>query len=733
MKKRKVILLQVNALIQYGAGTSGAFVPLALGLLKAQAMKEELCEEHYGIEIINSKMCMNFGEKRLIEYIVEQKADIIGFSCYGWNYLKSQYLCKKIKEMIPNVFIFFGGPEVGPRSIEVLEETPTLQLVARGEGEITFVEILKCILENRGFKDVKGVTYRDDDNTIKVNEDRPVMEDLDNIASPYIYNTLELQYCDELVIETVRGCPFSCSYCFYGGGQKKMRYFSLDRVKEEFEIVKMLGGPRQCEFIDPTFNFPSRLEEIYKIIMEINRDKYFSFRIEVNPQFVTKEQIQMFKDMNVKQIEVGIQSTNEEELKMINRTMNKSKVSRTIKLLKDSGIETNFDLIMGLPKQTVNSFKNSFQYLIDQGVGDRVSSFLLQVLPGTDLCKRAEELGLKYNEYSPHVIQETPHLSPQNIQELIEIRNLIVVDNKKKKIEFDEISNDYIEEEQYVFNFERLRYNSFLNISYENINHQVRKYTFDNIDLLKEDINKKILSRIVLDSDLLNDNKLIDQCPNIFTNIYNQVYLKMNNKKENLDNVCKCLKRVFLDNPFACVDFIFDGDSILSDEDVKIIYSNLFDVLLPLNYMDITRTRKRIELVSIIPYNDEGIKSASKLSRQIMPVFKVTGKNYYEIESQIERLEEDRVKAVLFSTPNIINWEEIHKLLEEIYKFNKKNNYVFFENIAIQQLYQKNYIFKDKESTKFAKYPFDYYDGEITLSIGSDGFTLYTAEQYPFK
>lgn len=732
MKKRKVILLQVVAPIQSASGTSGMFVPLALGLLKAQAMQEGLCEKHYDIEIINSKM-LNFGEKRLIEYIVEQKADIIGFSCYGWNYLRSQYLCKKIKEMLPNVFIFFGGPEVGPRSVEVLEETPTLHLVARGEGEITFIEILKCILENRGFKDVKGVTYRDNDNIIKVNEDRPVIEDLDSIASPYIYNTFELQFYEEMVIETLRGCPFTCGFCFYGGGQKKIRYFSMERVKKEFEIIKMLGGPRRCEFIDPNFNLPSRLEEIHKVIMEINREKYFRFRIEVNPEFVTEEQIQMFKDMNVKHIEVGIQSTNEEELMMVNRAMNKSKVSRSIALLKDCGIETNFHLIMGLPKQTINSFKNSYQYLIDQGVGDKVNSFLLQVLPGTDLSRRSEELGLKCTEYPPHIIQETPDLSPQDIKELIKIRSRFIVENRKKEIEFDEISNDYIEKEQPISNCERLRYNSFLNLSYENINHQVRKYTFDNIGLLKADINKKILSRIVLDSEVFNDKKLMTQCPNIFTNVFNQVYLKVNNKNEDLDNACKVLKKVFLDNPFACADFIFDGDSILSDEDVKKIYANLFDVLLPLNYLEIERTRKRIELVSIIPYTNEGIKSASKLSRQIMPVFKVTVGNYYEIESQIERLEEDRVNAVLFSIPHITDWEEIHKILDKIDKFNRKNNYVFFENIAIQQLYQKNYIFKDVECTKFTKHPFGYQDGEITLSIGSDGFTLYTAEQYPFE
>ena len=120
---------------------------------------------------------------------------------------------------------------------------------------------------------------------------------MNKIASPFLYNVFDLSDYDEVVFETMRGCPFSCSYCFYGGGESKLRFFSLERIKKELLVIKRQGGPRSCEFTDSNFNLPQRLNELYPILREVNSDHYFTFRAEINPEFVTEKQIEIVFDL----------------------------------------------------------------------------------------------------------------------------------------------------------------------------------------------------------------------------------------------------------------------------------------------------------------------------------------------------------------------------------------------------------------------------------------------------
>lgn len=181
---KKVILAQVTTPVQSANGTTSIFVPLGLGLLKAQAIKEGLCPEKFDIEILDRKKCLNYGDKRLLEYIISANPEIVGFSCYGWNVLRSYYLAKQIKKTLPECLIIFGGPEVGTQASQIMEQNAYIDIISEGEGEFSFVDILKYHIGKTKINEIDGIVYRDG-KKVCVNKKRKRISNLDDIASPF--------------------------------------------------------------------------------------------------------------------------------------------------------------------------------------------------------------------------------------------------------------------------------------------------------------------------------------------------------------------------------------------------------------------------------------------------------------------------------------------------------------------------------------------------------------------
>jgi radical SAM superfamily enzyme YgiQ (UPF0313 family) len=730
MFKKKVIIMQLMAPVQSSNATTGIFVPLALGLLKAQAMQAKLCPEHFDIEILDRKKCLNYGEKRLINYILDQRPYAIAFSCYVWNILRSQFVTCEIKKRLPGVKIIFGGPEVGARCRELMEETAEIDVAIKGEGEEAFVEILESYLGRRSLSEIKGIGYRQGMDQIIETEDRSIVMELDKIASPYLYNVFNLKDYDEIVFETSRGCPFNCSYCYYGGGNKSVRYFSLDRIRDELWSIRRQGGARNIEFTDSNINLPKRLLALYPVIKEVNHDHYFKFRVEVNPEFVTEDQIRIFKELNMYEIEVGIQSTDINELKAVHRSFSEEKVSRCIQLLKASGLMMNFHLIMGLPYQTIESFKKSNQFLIDQGVGDKVNNFLLKVLPGTDLRKRAESLGLKYSKYPPYVIESTATLSPKDLAHMIDLRSEYIRSEQNYKAVYDEEQKQIGYEIQYHSNFELLRYNSYLNTDYRNLDIESKEYRDFSFNTFCNDLGSKILSRIVILEDFLKKDLNVENVNGVL-GVFNQIVVYLGNKDTQMIRVCEILMQIFKDNPYVCTDIVFHGDCLLNDNDVYLIFKAFSKVFKSYKYVELERTRKRIELIAVFTMEDIEPNKVNMLSKQIVPIVKIPLAVSINLHDTIEKCLNNGVKGFLFETGNVVSWKQIYDWLDIIYQYNVKNYYVFFSNITVQQYYLRNFVYEGFINKAFTRYPFGYHDGELTLICG-EKLEFICAKDYPF-
>jgi radical SAM superfamily enzyme YgiQ (UPF0313 family) len=407
MAKKRVILISFNYANHFS---------LALGYLKSYAKKEKFILQNTEIVIVDFDAELH-DVRQVVYYLSQSKPDIIGFSCFCWSINKILETARVVKMILPHIRIVLGGPEVGPVSTKYLEENRFIDVVVKGEGEITFSELLKYYIGRGRLEEIKGISYRVDGQVLE-NPDRPLIEDLAEIPSPYLEGVLVPR--DKVTyLETYRGCIFRCGYCFEGKNFPRPRFFPEERIKREIELI--MGNPeiKSFHFVDPIFNL--KKERLVKLAEMLSTANHFGTElrtIEIIAEFVDEETIELFKKANVKSTETGPQTVNKDTLKNVNRYYDEEKFAKAIRLLEDNGIEVLTDLIIGLPGDNFFKFVKSAKTLIALKPTTIIFS-ILHVLPGTILYEQSQAFGLKFDEKAPHLVLDTPTFPYEEIDKAV--------------------------------------------------------------------------------------------------------------------------------------------------------------------------------------------------------------------------------------------------------------------------------------------------------------------------
>ncbi len=407
MTKRNIILISYNWANHFS---------LALGYVKAYAMKDDFIRRSANIEILDFDTA-GLNIQQVIYYLSQRRPDVIGFSCYCWNIEKVLDTARIAKTIFPTIQIVLGGPEVSPIGLKYLKEYPFLDAVIKGEGEITFAELLRCSLGQGKIQDVSGISYRIDDHVFE-NPDRPPIEDLGQIPSPYLEGILiprdKVSY-----IETYRGCIFRCHYCFEGKNLPRLRFFPDERVRREIELFMNNPEIKTFHFVDTVFNFrKERLAKIADMLAAANRYGAHLRTVEIIAEFVDEETVQLFRKANVRSIETGPQTVNEDTLKKVNRYYKAEQFRNGVRLLEENGIEVTTDLIIGLPGDTFFKFVRSVRTILDIKPSTIIFS-ILHVLPGTVLYEKSDEFGLKFDDKAPHLVLSAPDFPFEDIDKAV--------------------------------------------------------------------------------------------------------------------------------------------------------------------------------------------------------------------------------------------------------------------------------------------------------------------------
>lgn len=369
----------------------------------------------------------------IVRAVAERRADVVLFSTYIWNRDTVTRVASDLRALFPSMILGAGGPEVSWTSERDLAENGALDVVFEGEGEASFAEFVDELTGATPLRDrvplVAGTRTRAGHGGAR----RPI-EDLGDIPFPYGADSAGSLEAGEARVagdatgiayyESSRGCPFSCAYCL-SANDPRVRYLPLGRVLSDLDWFLENRFPL-VKFVDRTFNLePARYLAIWKHIRD-HHNGITTFHFEVSAEQIADEAFAVLDSMpaGAVQLEIGIQSTNAETLRLVGRRSDPEVLARNVRRI-PSGVHTHVDLIAGLPAEGFARFGESFDFAWALRAGMLQLGFL-KVLPGAPMEKLARGMpGYVWSEYPPYEVLATPELSFAELSELHDIDRLV--------------------------------------------------------------------------------------------------------------------------------------------------------------------------------------------------------------------------------------------------------------------------------------------------------------------
>lgn len=356
---------------------------------------------------------MEFTINQRLDFIAEElfrkQPDVVLFSCYIWNVEMLRQLCPILKKIMPDCVIGFGGPEVSYESETFLRENPAVDFVMRGEGELVFTKYLEHLDAGNPatLGEIESLTYRQGDEIFST----PQMHPMDLALLPFPYENDFSDVQNQIIYyESSRGCPYHCGYCL-SSVENGVRFVPLDKVLPDLQKFLDKNVP-QVKFIDRTFNCKkSHAMAIWKYLHE-HDNGVTNFHFEITADLIDQETIDFLKTVRkgLFQFEIGVQSTNPQTIRAINRNVDFAALSEIVQQIKDGGnIHQHLDLIAGLPYEDYDSFGRSFNdvYALHP---EQLQLGFLKVLKGSMLHQKQKEFEIVYHDTAPYEVLTTHEL-----------------------------------------------------------------------------------------------------------------------------------------------------------------------------------------------------------------------------------------------------------------------------------------------------------------------------------
>ena len=357
---------------------SGVY-PLASGYMRAVSGQDDRVKHSFEFEI--HSVCIN--NSRLEEQLNAVDADVYAISCYVWNMGFIKRWLKTLIESRPNAYIILGGPQVMNQGERYLDPQNERLLLCNGEGEYTFTNCLAQLSSPAPqFEAVRGLTFIRNSEMITTPPQARIV-DLSAIPSPYLEGYLDPEKHVWAPIETNRGCPYQCTYCYWGAATNAKVFVSdLERVKAE--ITWLSKNRALFIFIaDANFGMLKRDVEIARHLAEC-KDKFgypttvFFSAAKNSPERVTEITKILNKAGLISTQPVSLQTMDSRTLMSVKRNnIRESSYMRLQQELRESNLSSFIEMIWPLPGETLESFKTGLSKLCSSGADAFVVHHLL--------------------------------------------------------------------------------------------------------------------------------------------------------------------------------------------------------------------------------------------------------------------------------------------------------------------------------------------------------------------
>lgn len=354
-------------------------------------------------------------DEEIEDFLRRKDFDIAAFGCIVTGYK----IVKKLSQMVRNVkkeAVIIAGNSVADSIPRLLLEKTEVDIAVTGEGEITIVEVLDKFKNSESLKDVKGIWYKEN-GKIFSNPLREVIKDVNSIPFPpwdlfdmetYIQSLKALlveplplpkEQIRPFLVNTARGCPFKCSFCYQVFQRFGYRHRSADSILSEIEELQRRYGINYISFNDE-LSFPTKamLEEFVDKILSKNLKFFWGVicRADLLKSEDDLELLKKVKGAGCLGFGFALESANKDILKAMNKRLVPEDFARQKRILDKAGLDAWTALVFGYPQETKETIKETVDFCYDLDIYP--SAGYLLPLPGTPMYDYVFEKGLARDE-----------------------------------------------------------------------------------------------------------------------------------------------------------------------------------------------------------------------------------------------------------------------------------------------------------------------------------------------
>jgi radical SAM superfamily enzyme YgiQ (UPF0313 family) len=359
------------------------------------------------------------------------KPDVVGATAVTMNVKAALRVLADYNEEKPDSIIVMGGPHASFDAENILARNAFVDYIVRGEGEITFTELLRALDAKAPTEKIEGLSYRSN-GTVVHNPDRPFIRDINVLPFPAIHLVPLSKYRAmgfPITMVTSRGCPHECIFCV--GRRmvgKRVRYFDVKRVVDEFENLSRLGFPVIC-IVDDLFTAnKARCMDICDEILRRGISHLWSAFSRVDT--VSAELLRRMKEAGCMALCFGAESGNQEILDRIKKKTTLEKCRRTAALCHEAGIDPWLSFILGLPGETEETIKKTMEF--GKELSESHGFHILAPFPGTEVREKSESYGITiltddWDRYDANQsVSSTGSVPPEEIDRVVAEFNAVI-------------------------------------------------------------------------------------------------------------------------------------------------------------------------------------------------------------------------------------------------------------------------------------------------------------------
>jgi anaerobic magnesium-protoporphyrin IX monomethyl ester cyclase len=365
----------------------------------------------------------------LMSAIKEKRPDVVGVSAPTFLWRKTVRLLEEVKALFPEIFLVVGGPHPTFFPKQCFIDSPSLDAVVMGEGEITLLELCRALESRASLDGIAGLAFRTKDKETRINRSRDEIKDIDELPFParelidiskYKPALQQYKILPVTSIMGSRGCPFQCIFCAHVTGNKT-RYRSPQNIVNEIRFLVDHYGIREIGFWDDTMTVDkSRVIELCQMMKRENLGVIWSAQARVNT--VDPEMLSEMKSAGCWKIFFGVESLMQKNLDALKKGTTTSQAINAIKWTRKAGIETEASFIFGIPGETYGEAKAEVREMIKLDP-DYMKCFPLTPIPGAELYEHVAKYGKmltqNFDDFTENKVVFVPYTMTQ--EQLIEV------------------------------------------------------------------------------------------------------------------------------------------------------------------------------------------------------------------------------------------------------------------------------------------------------------------------